>query len=147
MQENAINSVRQILPRWRPVARTPVAELIPTRNKAPEVPQNKHNRMLEIMLERWRRTQALTDAADLFDAALVSGNYLIAVPAALEVSKNVNAVDGLHAAAQQILGLIPDRPTSLLSPADEWDRTKIYAAIASLKSRLKTAPRDALRGI
>jgi hypothetical protein len=125
MQEDIINSARRILPRWRPVARTPVAELIPARNTPPDSPHNKHKPTLENMLKRWRRTKALTDAADLLDAALVSGNYMVAVPAAMEVSANKNAVEGLHAAAQQILGLTPDRPTSLLSAEDEWDSGKI----------------------
>jgi tetratricopeptide (TPR) repeat protein len=146
MQEDVINGVRRILPRWRSLPRTPVDEISPNVVRTHQDSQQK-NAMLENALGQWQHSKHLADAADIVDAALVTGDYKSAVPAAMDIVANGNAVVGLEEAARQVLGLVNDRPVSLINPEDEWKTNKIWAAIVVLKSRLSVGPRDALSAL
>ncbi len=146
MQNNAVTSDRRLLPRWRTLSRTPAYELPASRIPAKRKVQRK-NVQFENALARWEQTRALAEASELIDAAIVSGNYSIAAPAALSVLHDGNAVAGLINAARQILGRASDRPTPELSFADERSVESIQRKIASLKWRLRVAPRDALSAL
>jgi tetratricopeptide (TPR) repeat protein len=135
-----------MLPRWRALARTPAHEL-PTSKVAAKSKTRCKEIELKNALTRWEKSKSLADASDLIDAALLTGQYPVAAPAALGILVDGNGVDGLNDAARQILGDRSDRPTPELSFADERDPEKIAAKIGALKWRLNTAPRDALTSL
>ena len=143
MQNNAVTTVRRLLPRWRSLAKTPSHELpatrTPNRDKA-----RPNSIQLENALARWEETKGLTDASEVIDAALISGKYSVAIPAAYSVLRDGNAVLGLNNAARQILGQVSDRPVSDLTSAAERDFKSIVARIVALKQRLYLLPRDAI---
>jgi len=143
MQNNAVTTVRRLLPRWRSLAKTPSHELpatrTPNRDKA-----RPNSIQLENALARWEETKGLTDASEVIDAALISGKYSVAIPAAYSVLRDGNAVLGLNNAARQILGQVSDRPVSDLTSAGERDFKSIVARIVALKQRLYLLPRDAI---
>jgi Flp pilus assembly protein TadD len=143
MQENAVESNRRLLPRWRSLARTPPCESLLSK-KSSLGSSNRKNNVAHSTLQRWQETGQLIDAAEVVDAALVTGNYLIARPAAQQIVDDSNAVRGLQSAARQILGHTGDRPISQLTPSEEWDSAKIRKSVAYLKDRLRMLPRDAL---
>jgi len=146
MQDNAVTAVRRLLPRWRNLARTPAHEIPASRIPAKDNTRRK-NFHLENALAQWGETKALADAAEVIDAALVSGNYSVAAPAAHGILQDGNAVTGLNDAARQILGDVSDKPQPELTAADELDAEKIHVKISSLKLRLRAAPRDALSAL
>lgn len=146
MEDNAVTVSRRLLPRWRTLARTPANELpasrMPTKEKA-----ERTSVPMRSALGRWKETPSLINASEVIDAALVTGQYSLATPAALAVLKDGNGVDGLNDAARQVLGEISDRPVADLNAADERDVEKIAKKIGSLKWRLNAAPRDALAAL
>ncbi len=146
MQGNAVTASRRLLPRWRTLARTPTYEIPATRKPAKQK-VSEQSIKLKNVLSRWEQSKTLIHAADLLDAALVSGNYLIAAPAARGILEDGNGVSGLNDAARQILGELSDRPIPSLNSADERDEEQIQQAISSLKWRLRIAPRDALAAL
>jgi tetratricopeptide (TPR) repeat protein len=141
MQDDTISSKRRLLPRWRALARTPSFEVIAGSVRRAQIDTSA---TMTRHLRRWDQNQTLIEASDVIDAAIISGDYVSAVPAALKVVKDEHAETALKAAAQQVLGNVSDRPTALLNPVDEWDEELLFPTIARLKKRLLLTPRDAL---
>lgn len=141
MQDDTVSTKRRLLPRWRALARTPSFEVISgSVNRRPVDTSATMTRYLK----RWDQNQTLVEAADVIDAAVISGDYVSAVPAALKVLSDEHAETALKAAAGQVLGNVPDRPEPALSPVDEWDEERLFPTIGRLKKRLALMPRDAL---
>lgn len=143
MQEETVRAARRLLPRWRSLERTPFSELVSTkRDIAP-----RSSKLMQRYLERWNQEKSLIHAADVIDAAIISGDRVPAVPAALSIVKNEYADASLQRAARQVLGQLPDRPKPLLASVDEWHDTAIRDAIVKLKNRLSLSPRDGLTAL
>jgi tetratricopeptide (TPR) repeat protein len=146
MQEDPTKFARKVLPRWRSLARTPTGELVPgTRHSAR--PASANSPTIETLLNRWKISNNPKDAAEVLDAAFVSGNYAIALPAALQLVENPNAMPSLRSAAGQILGHTSDRPRPPLPQASELETDKVRLAIRSLKLRLELSPRDSITNL
>lgn len=142
MQVNGVSTARRLLPRWRSLARTPASELLRSRQNP-----KKGSPLIATLSKRWEEHKGLVQASDIIDAALITGDYVAAVPSALKIINEPFAVPGLVQAAQQVLGHVSDRPISVLSGSDEWKPAAIFPAIARLKRRLELYPRDAFTAI
>lgn len=139
------NSPRQVLPRWRSLARTPGEELVATRGKASPVPLSESiNRLGVVERKAWLAKRNVAEASELLEAAAVSGLPAIAEDAAYWIMRNAErARPSQVRLAKILLGIaapIEDAvPNELFANPD-----KLYAKARALKSRLVDHPRDAI---
>src|ERR1043166_9266423 len=146
MQQDPTNFSRKVLPRWRSLARTPAAEIAPmSRRRARPSPTDWS--MIDDLMKKWRISNDLRDAAEVIDAALLSGKYAEASPAALQVSEHPAVMPSLKDAADQVLRRIDDRLRPPLPQDLELKTEQVHLAIRTLKARLKLCSRDSFSNL
>ncbi|MEA1835171.1 hypothetical protein U8607_24090 [Methylobacterium durans] len=143
MLEDGTPTARRVIPRWRPLARTPEHETRPLTQvrRSGNLPTG----YLDDAISRWSSVQSLENASDVIDAALTFENYAAAREAAQFVlSDSAHPVAGLRSAARQIIGLDHKTPVLAVSHDAEGSKEAIAKKVRQLKERLHDAPRDAI---
>lgn len=141
MDVSALSGPRLILPRWRTLAQTPPHELTSSKRRDHVGAYKKLTVSEELFA--WRQGQSLANAAELIEAAIVSGELSAASQAALYVLKRAQLAQPiLVSSARFVLG------QSMIGPAmviDPWMRDEaLRSKVGQLKKGMIDNPRDAI---
>lgn len=143
MQQDGLAGLRSVIPRWRPLDKTPAFELRSSsrRATAPCLSADLH----EQAVERWEHSKSLEDAAEVVDGALIFGLTPKASEAAQQIlSPDSEAMPLPQRIAKRLLdqrssGQTAEVIDNLVSGIDGQ-----YKTIRRLKRRLRLCPRDAI---
>lgn len=136
------NSPRQVLPRWRTLARTPGHELEASRRRHFIAPSISVDNSKELVA--WQRSHGVVEAAELLELAALGGKSEIVEDAAYWVIRNAdNHRPGVVRLAKVFLGL--QKPIDDAVPNTYLSNPAILQfRIKSIKERLIEHPRDAI---
>lgn len=139
MNEGGIGNRRTVVPRWRPLARTPQHEL-PSAGE-PRIGSSLDRGRVVLAGQRWHEQPTIENAVDLFDAAIVTSDKDQARIAAKWLRQQSEALSApLDAAIDRLL----EPATVDIEPNTGFGTLAIRYQIACLKQRLIAAPRDAV---
>ena len=145
MQDEAVDKDRKVVPRWRPLGKTPAAELLPSKQVLKAGIQFD-DVLLERALEKWHYERNIESAAEVIDGAAVSGKLQDGEEAARFIfAERNNATEAVKLVAKFVLG--SNKDDDLLADhgnlSDVLRRAVCRKQIASLRSRVLNYPLDA----
>lgn len=145
MQDEAVDKDRKVIPRWRPISKTPTAELLPSKAVSESSPIFDST-LLDRALEKWEHERDIGNATEVVDGAVVSGDLMRGQDAArFLISRNSSATEAVKLVAYFVLGI--DRDDKLIaehgSLSDTLRRSVCQKQIALLRRRALDYPLDA----
>lgn len=143
MQQDGLAGLRSVIPRWRPLDKTPAFELRSSARRAPAscLSADLH----EQAVESWEHSKSLVNAAEVVDGALIFG----LTPKASEAAKQILSPDSeamplTQRAAKRLLDQRSSEQTVEVIDILESGPDRQYKTIRRLKQRLRLYPRDAI---
>ncbi len=143
MQQDGLAGLRSVIPRWRPLDKTPAFELRSSSRRAPasRLSADLH----EQAVERWEHSRSIENAAEVVDGALIFGLTPNASEAAQQIlSPDSEAMPSTQRAAKRLLNQRSSEQTVEVTDISESGPERQYKTIHKLKQRLRLYPRDAI---
>ena len=144
MQNTSTDKPRTVVPRWRPLSRTPSEELASIGTRGQIIFVDPVDESLQI--DNWRAEKSLAGMVDLFDHALVTGNRKLEIESAAGIiSYRENAPQRILKAARQSLSdpFVSHRQSNVDVPSI-FSSNDLYDGIRHLKRRAAEFPRNPL---
>jgi len=134
---------RTVVPRWRPLSRTPFHELASTGGS--RVINARPLWRLEVAHTRWRAETSLENAVDLFDTAMAFSNTEITREVAEWITvKGSEATPAILSYSRRTLGTDEVTEDDRVSGPIPTASARLQYPISRLKHRMAECPRDAI---